>query len=339
LGSTVMQLHLAARISQRTGGRFLGRRGDKQLFVLARSAWPAYLGGKPKCIPMTAFNFVRWAARELSPDEPLKFLTEVARCPRATAKAWYSGHRRAPIWLLQRLRDAAQDRQLRDLAAQLDDHLQQREREPPRARGFMLRDPATGLDKRNRRGRRGKSGDAATANICAFGWKARDFALTGVDGKTYTFADARGPKGTLVVFICNHCPYVKASIDRIVGEANAIREIGIGTIAIMPSDTTAYWEDSFGNMQLFAAEHAFTFPYLVDKTQGVARAYDAQSTPDFFGFNAQDELQYRGRLDSSATPNANARRDLFEAMKQVAETGHGPRQQFPSMGSSIKWKN
>ncbi len=179
-----------------------------------------------------------------------------------------------------------------------------------------------------------------TANICAFGWKARDFALKGVDGKTYSLADIRGSKGTLVVFICNHCPYVKAAIDRIVREAKALREIGIGTIAIMPNDTEVYPEDSFDNMKTFAARHGFTFPYVIDTTQEIARAYDAKCTPDFFGFNAQDELQDRGRLDASrTTPVANARRDLFEAMKQVAETGRGPEQQFPSMGCSIKWKN
>jgi peroxiredoxin len=175
--------------------------------------------------------------------------------------------------------------------------------------------------------------------ICDFGWKARDFALKGVDGKTYTLADVRGPKGTLVVFICNHCPYVKASIDRIVAEAKALREIGIGTIAIMPNDTVTYREDSFDNMRAFAAKHGFTFPYVIDDTQDVARTYNAQCTPDFFGFNAKDELQYRGRLDASRmTPVANARRDLFEAMKQVAETGHGPVEQTPSMGCSIKWR-
>ena len=175
--------------------------------------------------------------------------------------------------------------------------------------------------------------------ICDFGWKARDFALKGVDGKTYTFADVRGPKGTLVVFICNHCPYVKASIDRIVAEAKALRVIGIGAIAIMPNDTKAYREDSFDNMKTFAAKHGFTFPYVIDATQEVARAYDAQCTPDFFGFNAQDELQYRGRLDNSRmTLVANVRRDLFEAMKQVSETGRGPLEQMPSMGCSIKWR-
>ena len=177
-------------------------------------------------------------------------------------------------------------------------------------------------------------------SICAFGWKARDFALKDTDGKIYTLADVRGPKGTLVVFICNHCPYVKASIGRIVAEANALRDIGIGTIAIMPNDTKTYREDSFDNMKVFAANHGFTFPYVIDETQEVARGYDAQCTPDFFGFNAQDELQYRGRLDASRMkPVANARRDLFEAMKQVAEIGHGPQEQIPSMGCSIKWRH
>jgi peroxiredoxin len=160
----------------------------------------------------------------------------------------------------------------------------------------------------------------------ATGWKATDFALQGTDGKIYSLPQVRGPKGTLVVFICNHCPYVKASIDRIVAEANALRGMGIGTIAIMPNDTDAYPEDSFDNMRAFAARHAFTFPYVIDTTQEMARA--------------QDELQYRGRLDASRmAPIANARRDLFEAMKQIAETGHGPKEQIPSMGCSIKWKH
>jgi peroxiredoxin len=181
---------------------------------------------------------------------------------------------------------------------------------------------------------------SARANICDFGWKARDFALQGVDGKTYSLAEVRGPGGTLVAFICNHCPYVQAVIERLVAESNALRQIGVGTIAIMPNDSRAYREDSFDNMKAFAAKHGFTFPYVIDTTQAVARAYGAQCTPDFFGFNAQDELQYRGRLDASrATLVANARRDLFEAMKQVAETGRGPQDQIPSMGCSIKWKD
>ena len=181
---------------------------------------------------------------------------------------------------------------------------------------------------------------SARTSICNFGWKARDFALKGVDGKTYSLADVRGPKGALVVFICNHCPYVKASIGRIVAEAKALREIGIGMIAIMPNDTETYREDSFDNMMAFAAKHGFTFPYVIDATQEVARTYGAQCTPDFFGFNAQDELQYRGRLDASRmTAVANARRDLFDAMKQIAEIGRGPAEQIPSMGCSIKWKD
>jgi len=176
--------------------------------------------------------------------------------------------------------------------------------------------------------------------ICDFGWKARDFRLKGVDGKTYSLADVRGPKGTLVVFICNHCPYVKGTISRMVEEVNALKGIGIGTIAVMSNDPDDYPEDSFDNMKAFARRHNFTFPYVIDETQAVARAYDAQCTPDYFGFNADDELQYRGRLDASRTSLVpNARRELHEAMRQVAETGHGPEQQTASMGCSIKWKS
>jgi peroxiredoxin len=183
----------------------------------------------------------------------------------------------------------------------------------------------------------------AQAHICNFGWKARDFSLAGVDDKgaegSWTLAEVRGPKGTLVVFICNHCPYVKASIDRIVADANALREIGIGTIAIMPNDTRSYPQDSFDNMKAFARQHRFTFPYVIDETQEVTRAYDAQCTPDFFGFNARDELQYRGRLDATRPgQTGGAQRDLYEAMKLIAETGHGPQEQMPSMGCSIKWR-
>lgn len=177
-------------------------------------------------------------------------------------------------------------------------------------------------------------------SICDFGWVARDFALKGVDGKTYRLADARGPKGTLVAFICNHCPYVKAVIGRLVEEAKALKEIGVGAIAIMPNDTKAYQADSFDNMKAFAKTYRLPFPYVIDETQEVARAYGAQCTPDFFGFNARDELQYRGRLDASRTSLVpGARRDLYEAMKQVAETGRGPQDQIPSMGCSIKWRD
>ncbi len=176
--------------------------------------------------------------------------------------------------------------------------------------------------------------------ICDFGWKAPDFTLPGVDGRTHSLSELKGDAGTLIMFICNHCPYVQAVIDRIVRDANALQGLGIRAVAISSNDVTTHPDDSFENMKLFAEKHGFTFPYLYDESQEVARAYDAACTPDFFGFNKELELQYRGRLDASrreAGPG-NLRRDLFEAMKQVAETGQGPREQIPSMGCSIKWK-
>jgi peroxiredoxin len=176
-----------------------------------------------------------------------------------------------------------------------------------------------------------------TSTICNFGWKAQEFSLKGVDGETYTFAGARGKNGTLVIFLSNTCPYVRAVISRIVEEAKALQQIGVGVIGIMSNYGDP--RDSFDNMKEFARANGFTFPYAVDETQDVARAYDAQCTPDFFGFNAQDELQYRGRLDASRRELIpNARRDLFEAMKEIAETGKGPQEQIPSMGCGIKWK-
>ena len=181
---------------------------------------------------------------------------------------------------------------------------------------------------------------AAVPPICDFGWKAPDFSLPATDGKLYSLADVRGSKGTLIAFICNHCPYVKAIVGRMVKEAEALRPLGINTVAISANDAHSHPEDSFDNMQHFATKHGFTFPYLYDETQVIARAYDAVCTPDFFGFNGHDELQYRGRLDESKTaPIPDARRDLFEAMKLVALTGQGPREQIASMGCSIKWKN
>jgi peroxiredoxin len=175
--------------------------------------------------------------------------------------------------------------------------------------------------------------------VCDFGWKAVDFDLPGVDGKRHSLASARGPNGLLVMFICNHCPYVKAVLDRIVRDCTELATHGVGSIAIMSNDPAAYAEDSFDNMQRVARERKFPFPYVFDGTQAVAKAYDAQCTPDFFGFNAKLELQYRGRLDASRTsPVPNARRDLFEAMLQVARTGQGPKDQIPSIGCSIKWK-
>jgi peroxiredoxin len=176
--------------------------------------------------------------------------------------------------------------------------------------------------------------------VCEFGQPAIDFDLPGVDGKNWTLDDCRGPKGLLVIFICNHCPYVKAIRERIVRDAQELQEQGINCVAIMSNDPAEYEEDSFENMRKVAQEYDFPFPYLLDESQEVARAYGAVCTPDFFGYNAALELQYRGRLDESRKEAADpgVRRDLFEAMKQVAETGHGPREQIPSMGCSIKWR-
>ncbi len=176
--------------------------------------------------------------------------------------------------------------------------------------------------------------------ICRFGWKAPDFRLTGIDGRAYTLADVAGPKGVLVMFICNHCPFVQAVVDRLVRDVSALATRGIGAIAIMPNDTSSFPEDSFERMKAFATLHRFRFPYAIDETQSVARAYGAVCTPDFFGFNALGELQYRGRLDASGRQPAprTVRRELFEAMVQIAESGRGPEQQVPSIGCSIKWK-
>lgn len=175
--------------------------------------------------------------------------------------------------------------------------------------------------------------------VCDFGWQAVDFDLPGVDGRRYTLREAAGPKGLLVMFICNHCPYVKAIRDRLVRDARDLQALGVGVIAILSNDSSEYPEDNFEGMKAVATEFDYPFPYVWDESQAVAKAYGAVCTPDFFGFNNRLELQYRGRLDESrkeAVPNA--RRDLFEAMRQVAETGQGPQAQIPSMGCSIKWK-
>ena len=181
---------------------------------------------------------------------------------------------------------------------------------------------------------------AAIPPVCDFGWKPPDFALPATDGRTYALGDIAGPRGTLVMFICNHCPYVLAVIDRIVRDARALQAMGIGVAAICANDAVAYPDDSFANMKLRAADWGLPFPYLHDADQSVARVWGAACTPDFFGFNAGRELQYRGRLDASrnrAGP-VDLRRDLVEAMRQIAETGAGPRDQIASMGCSIKWK-
>jgi peroxiredoxin len=176
--------------------------------------------------------------------------------------------------------------------------------------------------------------------VCDFGAPAPDFNLPGVDGKQWSLRDCLGEKGLLVMFICNHCPYVKAIRDRIIRDARELQEYGINCVAIMSNDPTDYPEDSFANMQKIATELDFPFPYLLDESQQVAKAYGAVCTPDFFGYNADLQLQYRGRLDESRKEAASpdVRRDLFEAMKQVAQTGAGPAEQIPSMGCSIKWR-
>jgi peroxiredoxin len=176
--------------------------------------------------------------------------------------------------------------------------------------------------------------------VCEFDKDIVEFSLPGIDGKVWDVESCRGEKGLLVMFICNHCPYVKAIRERIVRDTRELMQMGINSVAIMSNNPEEYQEDSFENMKLIAGQYDFPFPYLIDESQEVARAYGAVCTPDFFGYNKDLKLQYRGRLDASRkeTAEGDVRRDLFEAMKQVAETGRGPEDQIPSMGCSIKWK-
>lgn len=176
--------------------------------------------------------------------------------------------------------------------------------------------------------------------VCDFGRPAIDFELPGVDGRRHSLAGASGSRGLLVMFICNHCPYVKAVIDRILRDARELSLLGIGSIAVMSNDPRDYPEDSWDNMVRLARDLDFPFPYVLDETQAVAKAYGAVCTPDFFGYNDKLELQYRGRLDESRKEAAapDVRRELFEAMKQVAESGQGPLLQTPGIGCSIKWR-
>ena len=176
--------------------------------------------------------------------------------------------------------------------------------------------------------------------VCDFGQPAVDFELPGVDGRVWTLDQCKGDAGLLVMFISNHCPYVKAIRRKLVRDTRELKALGVNSVAIMPNDTVTYPEDSFDKMKVVAKQFDFPFPYLLDGTQEVARAYDAVCTPDFFGYNADLELQYRGRLDAAGPKSEDdtQTRELFEAMKMVAETGHGPEEQIPSMGCSIKWR-
>ncbi len=175
--------------------------------------------------------------------------------------------------------------------------------------------------------------------VCDFNTPAINFNLKGVDGQMHTLDSCKGENGLLVMFICNHCPYVKAIIDRVIRDTKELKAMGLNTVAIMSNNPDEYETDSFENMQKISEEMNFPFPYLIDKTQEVAKDYGAVCTPDFFGYNADLELQYRGRLDASRKESAatDVKRDLFDAMNQVATTGQGPLEQIPSMGCSIKW--
>ena len=176
--------------------------------------------------------------------------------------------------------------------------------------------------------------------ICDFGQKAHNFELKSTDSKILTLNDVKGENGTLIMFICNHCPYVKAVTKDIVEDCKKLKDIGINSVAICANDAENYPEDSFDNMIEFAKKNQFSFPYLNDETQEIAKTYEAVCTPDFFGYNKNLELQYRGRLRElkNFVPINNGESDLFKSMKQVAETGNGPQDQIPSAGCGIKWK-
>ena len=175
--------------------------------------------------------------------------------------------------------------------------------------------------------------------ICNFGEKPHTFELKDVSEKVHKFEDLVGEKGTLIMFICNHCPYVKAVIKDIVNDTNSLKSLNINTIAIMSNDTKNYPDDSFENMIKFSKINKFNFPYLLDDTQEIAKKYGAVCTPDFFGYNKNLELQYRGRIRElrDLKPISTGESDLFNAMKMIAETGKGPKNQIPSMGCNIKW--
>ena len=177
--------------------------------------------------------------------------------------------------------------------------------------------------------------------ICNFGEKPHSFSLKGVDGKIYKLEDCLGKNGTIIMFICNHCPYVKAIIKNIVEDTNKLKELNIKAVAIMSNDTINYPEDSFEKMKEFSKLNNFNFPYVIDTSQEIAKKYGAVCTPDFFGYNGNQELQYRGRMRElkELRPVNSGDSDLYKAMKQISETGKGPDNQIPSMGCNIKWFN
>ena len=175
--------------------------------------------------------------------------------------------------------------------------------------------------------------------VCDFGWKAAQFNLPSTKGSTFSLKSAKGENGTLIMFICNHCPYVVSVLDDIIDEARNLQKFGINVLAICSNDSEEYPQDSFENMKKFDLDHSFPFPYLHDADQSTAKNFGAECTPDFFGFNQNLELQYRGRLNNKRENPEVVKRELLEAMSMIAETGQGPKAQSPSVGCSIKWKN
>jgi len=177
--------------------------------------------------------------------------------------------------------------------------------------------------------------------LCDFGLKAKPFSLLGIDNKLWTLDKAKGENGLLIMFICNHCPYVKAILPRLINDLSELQKYGINSIAISSNDVVNYPQDSFEEMKKLSVLYSFTFPYIFDESQSIAKSYNAICTPDFFGFNRELELQYRGRFDSTGreeTPPIDNKKDLYEAMKLISETQKGPEKQFSSIGCSLKWK-
>ena len=180
---------------------------------------------------------------------------------------------------------------------------------------------------------------ALNTPVCEFGWKAQNFSLQSTSNEIVELNKARGQNGTLIMFICNHCPYVVSALDEIIFEAKELIKNDVAVIAISSNDVSTHPDDSFENMQALSVDKKLPFPYLYDETQEVAKIYDAACTPDFFGFNSELSLQYRGRLNNKRESPNEIRRELYSAMIEIAKSGKGPREQIPSMGCSIKWKS